>query len=119
LEAICKKWLDGSITFCPLAVFFNFPTTLLTPTPPPKPPARSKTLGKTKNPNYANVAKENNYRNFDIPKKIWDRMTLAVFFNFPTTLLTPTPPPKPPARSKTISPLFAYRFQLSSPRDSR
>jgi hypothetical protein len=32
-------------------------------------------LGKTKNPNYANVAKENNYRNFDIPKKIWDRMT--------------------------------------------
>jgi hypothetical protein len=32
-------------------------------------------LGKTKNPNYANVAKENNSRNFDITKKIWDRNT--------------------------------------------
>ncbi|VVH57347.1 hypothetical protein BSPCLSOX_1120, partial [uncultured Gammaproteobacteria bacterium] len=29
-------------------------------------------LGKTKNPNYADVAKENNYRNFEIPKKVWN-----------------------------------------------
>ncbi|SEH79951.1 hypothetical protein BAZSYMB_GCONTIG00785_1 [Bathymodiolus azoricus thioautotrophic gill symbiont] len=42
--------------------------------------------------------------------------SLTFFTTLPTTLLAPTaptPPPKPPARSKTISPLFAYCFQLS------
>jgi hypothetical protein len=47
---------------------------------------------------------------------------LTLLTIFPTTLEVlvptperpaPTPPPKPPARSKIISPLFAYCFQLS------
>lgn len=32
-------------------------------------------LGKTKDPNYGDVAAENGYRNFDIPAEQWNKMT--------------------------------------------
>jgi hypothetical protein len=38
-------------------------------------------LGKTKNPNYADVAKENNYRNFEIPKKVWNSKEMTSLKN--------------------------------------
>jgi len=45
------------------------------PVAPAKRDSDTVVLGKTKNPNYGDVAKEEGFRNFDIPTEKWNKMT--------------------------------------------